>query len=97
MQIRYNKVLKTADFCVEELNELEYSLKVMVIGWMKHKETMRKRIAWNAMSYLSLIDHNNYFVDFYAKIDGIIKQERETWRNIEVIRKPKNEWRTSWD
>ena len=79
---KYKKVLKCPDWTEKDLSELGHNLKSGVLEWQIKKSKLSRRLAWNAIKYLISIDHNNYFVQFYAKIGIIIKLEKNKLRII---------------
>jgi hypothetical protein len=84
LRTRYQKQLKTPSWSQDELDELDYNMRQVASQWQEQRDRIHKRLAWNAHTYLSSIDHNNYFAQFYARIDGIMNDERATWRRIEA-------------
>ena len=91
---KYKKCLQTPDWSDNEIKELKYNLRCGVRKWQFLKKITQERIAWNAIGYLISIDHNNYFAQFCARIDGIIKEEKRIWTNI--VSK-KSEWISAVD
>ncbi len=84
IRIRYRSFIRNPSWNKDEIDELGYNLKVGTIEWQKIKAVVLKRIAWNAVSYLSSIDRNNYFAEFYVKIDTITKLEKSKSKSTEV-------------
>lgn len=74
---KYKKQLMSPSWDDEEISSLGRNLKKGTIVWKKQKEIATKRLAWNALSYISNIDHNNDFVLIYVE-EGVsekIKKE----------------------
>jgi hypothetical protein len=78
---KYKEIIKANDWTIEELINLDDELIIGTVKWMRQKKKIHERIAWSALSYLSCIDHNNYFVQQNVKIATIINQENKNYKN----------------
>lgn len=66
---RYEKHLRAPPWTDREMLPLGPTLKTGVQKWRNETEKAKRRIAWNAISYLSLIDHSNVFVPIFVEVD----------------------------
>jgi len=67
---KYNKILGTSEWSKDEMRELKYSLNRMVRSWEELRKIIRRRIAWNAISYLSCTALTRNFVQFNVEISS---------------------------
>lgn len=86
LEERYGSILKRPDWDEDEIEELGSNLRAGVIVCRNEKDRLRKRLAWNAVEYLSYIDHSNAFAQFGAKIDITIKSEKGSSKNTKIGR-----------
>jgi hypothetical protein len=83
---RYRRCLETPDWSTDEIDDLGRGLRDEVRQWQELKRKIEKRIAWNATSYLSFIDHNNYFAQLIAGISISGKRKQRSSGNFEINR-----------
>lgn len=67
---KYRHALRSITWSEEELSELSPKLEKEFRAWSKLSEKTKERLAWNAISYLSLIVPPNAFVALNVKADG---------------------------
>lgn len=89
---KYASFINNPSWSEDELRSLGHSLRTGVKEWQTIRTIMLDRIAWNAISYLSSIDHNNYFAQFDARTHTIIKSERLSCESIEPQKTEKVEY-----
>lgn len=68
---RYTKLLTLPEWNKTEIKQLGRGLREGVEAWQKMQDIARKRVAWNAMSYLTSIDLSNDFAALDARNDTI--------------------------
>jgi len=71
------------------MSELKYNLRKGVEVWKKQKEILKERLAWNAISYLSSIDHNSVFAPVFVEEDLLenIKKLLLNKQNLSIFNK----------
>ena len=81
---KYKRHLLTPEWTKDEISELGYNLQEGTDLWQKQKQIAKERIAWNALAYLSSIDHNNDFAVTFVEGDFLEKVKKQ------YLNKPKN-------
>ena len=64
---RYRKAIGTPEWSRGEIRALGWTLRTGVLKWRTTMEVAKRRVAWNALSYLVSIDRNNDFVPIFAE------------------------------
>jgi hypothetical protein len=67
-----------AQWCGEDLTEVDYVLVTEAHRWENLKKTARRRVAWSAMAYIRSIDRNNYFAVYNAGINFTPENDKRT-------------------
>lgn len=65
------------DWSFEQIEELGYNLRSCVEPWRSNNLRLKRRIAWNAISYIASIDRFNVFAPTYVA-RRLIEQESVT-------------------
>lgn len=69
LEQKYKRVLDTPEWSKGELNKLGRGLKDSVKAWEELRKIVLRRIAWNAISYLSCTALTSDFARFVAEIN----------------------------
>jgi len=84
LKSRYKKALETPEWSEEELSELGQSLREAAVLWREQQRFIRKRVAWDAETYLRSIDTGNDFAQANAEMTSIILKEKERMRRAKL-------------
>jgi hypothetical protein len=101
---KYRNVLESPEWAQWELSELSYSLRQKVQKWQELRKFILKRLAWDAATYLSLIDRGQDFAQAVAGMSTIIASEKAKLRSQTALSQtpannetPTSTWKqTAW-
>lgn len=79
LQKRYAKILNNPEWADEEIRELGYNIKKIVKGVEGARRVIKKRLDWDAASYIAVIDTEGHFLP--------VGEDRSylTWTDAEFV------------
>lgn len=84
LRVRYAKYLRIPDWSEDELCEMGHAMHSSIVVGIAKKHVVRKRIAWNVESYLSLIDDYSSIVAFSAECEVRMLNAKRSWTRTEM-------------